>query len=96
MPFQVFLSLRSVTSCCCCIDKISIYKVGQFQFCKVSLKLLTHSLVSTFLLLTNQRRVLSIVESCLLFVVSVIINADMVMFTRRDATQRVKRQYKQI
>ncbi len=34
-------------------------------------------------------------EQCrVVLVVSPITNADMVMFTRRDATQRVKRQYK--
>ncbi len=60
--------------------KDCFYKAEQFQLCK----LLTHSLVSMFLLLTTQMWVLSRVESCL-FGVSPITNADMVMFTRHDA-----------
>ncbi len=40
-----------------------------------------------------QTRVLSSVEQCLLFVISPITNADMVMFMRLDAMQYVKWQY---
>ncbi len=67
------------------VNKVCFYKVGQFQLCKDSLALLTP--VSTFLPLTIQMRILSSVERCLLFVVSPITNADMVIFTQRDAMQ---------
>ncbi len=63
------------------LNKGCFYKVRQYQLCASD-----SQPVSTFLLLTIQTRVLSSVQ--IVVVVSLITNADMVMFTRRDAMRK--------